>query len=354
MSVDLQFLYRLYSLLLRLYPRGYREEYAEELQAVFRLSLGDALRSGRLEVMRVAFLELISLPRAILAEHSRERRRSTMTEKFSSRRDFAPGSRNEVLAALAPFLLFGALPTLLGYFRVADFVPLWLDIGFGIVLWLFGLSLILIGFVQHFPRWFMPYIGVPMPFFSLLLFNQLMEKWQGVWWYRLPWFLSAFIQEGLLWMGLVFMLVLLLVAARLVPKSRPFYERLRGDWTLLSFILYGATLLALVITLNEYKNEEPYMFLALLILAAGGWFYLRSDEPWNRFFCLQGGMWFSMLVAAIGKAVLVESSFPGVSDDSWQIEFMSTIITWLWLALFMLSSSMLNWWPRTEELIRQG
>jgi hypothetical protein len=354
MSVDLQFICRLYSLLLRLYPRRYREEYAEELQAVFRLSLRDALRSGKMEVLRAAFLELISLPRAILTEHLRERRRSKMTKKFSSRLDFAAGSRNEVLAALAPFLLFGALPTLLGYFRVANFVPLWLDIGFGIVLWLFGLSLILIGFVKRFPRWFMPYIGVPMPFFSLLLFNLLMEKWQGVWWYRLPWFLSVLIQEGLLWMGFVLIVVLLLVAARLIPKSQPFYQRLREDWTLLSFILYGATPLALVFTLNEYKNEEPYMFLALLSLAAGGWLYLRSDEPWNRFFCLQGGMWLSMLVAAVGKAVLVESSFPGVLDDSWQIEFMSTIITGLWLALFMLSSSMLNWSPRTEKLIHKA
>jgi hypothetical protein len=354
MQIDLQFFYRAYLFLLRFYPRRYQEEYGEELQAVFLLSLQGAMKIGKLEVLRVTFLELISLPLAILTEHLRERRSSKMTENFSSRLDFAPGSRNEVLAALAPFLLFGALPTLLGYFRVADLVPLWLDIGFGNVLWLFGLSLILIGFVKRFPRWFMPYIGAPMPFFSLLLFIQLMEKWQGVWWYRLPWFLNIFIQEGLLWMGMVFMLVMLFVAARLVPKYRPFHQRLREDWTLLAFILYGATPLALVFTLDDYKNEEPYMFLALLILAAGGWLYLRSAEPWHRFFCLQGGMWLSMLVAAIGKAVLVESSFPGVPDDSWQIEFMSTIITGMWLALFMLSSSMLRWLPRTGNLIRKA
>lgn len=353
MQIDLQFFRRIYSFLLRFYPRRYREEYGEELQAVFLLSLEDSMKIGNLEVFRVIFLELIGLPHAILHEHLRERRRSKMTEKFASRLDFAPSSRKEILAALAPFLLFGALPTLLGYFRVADFVPLWLDIGFGIILWLFGLSLILVGFAKRFPRWFMPYIGAPMPFFSLLLFIQVMEKWQSVWWYRLPWFFSAFIQEGLLWMGLALIVVLLLVGARLVPKSRPFHQRLREDWTLLSFILYGATPLALVFTLNEYKNEEPYMFLALLILAAGGWLYLRNDGPWNRFFCLQGGLWLSMFVAAIGKAVLVESSFPGVVDDSWQIEFMSTIITGMWLALFMLSSSLLNWLPRTDDSTRK-
>lgn len=145
------------------------------------------------------------------------------------------------------------------------------------------------------------------------------------------------------------MLVLLLVATKLVPKSRPFHNRLRNDWTLIAFILYGVTPLALLFTLNEYKNQEPYMFLALLILAAGAWLYLRSDEPWNRFFRLQGAMWLSMLVAAIGKAVLVESSFPGVLDDSWQTEFMSTVVTWMWLALIMFIPPAINLLPRPNN-----
>jgi hypothetical protein len=272
-----------------------------------------------------------------------------MTEKFASRFDSVLGMRSEIWAALAPFLLFGALPTLFGYFHVSDLVPLWLDIAFVIMLWSFGLSLILIGFAKRFPRWFMPYIGLPMPVVCLLLFNSLIERWQGVWWYRLPWFLREFMQQGLLWVGLFLLVILLLVSTRLIPKSYPFHQRLREDWTLLAFIIYGTMPLALVFVLNEYKNEEPYLFLALLILAAGAWLYLRSDEPWNRFFCLQGAMWLSMLIAAIGKAVLVESSFPGVVDDSWQIEFMSTIVTWMWLAMIMLIPPALNLLPRPNS-----
>ena len=37
---------RFYALLLRLFPRAYREEYGEELKAVFVLSLGRALNLG--------------------------------------------------------------------------------------------------------------------------------------------------------------------------------------------------------------------------------------------------------------------------------------------------------------------
>lgn len=271
-----------------------------------------------------------------------------MTGKFASHFDFTPGSWTESFAALAPFLLFGAFPTFLGFFHVLENAPLWLQIVFTILFWASGLSLFVLGFIKHLPRWFMPYIGVPAPFFSLLLFNSLMEKWQGVWWYRLPWFLSAFIQEGLLWTGLIFTLILLLVATRLIPKSRPFHQRLKDDWTLLAFVIYGAMPLVLVFTYNEYRNEEPFMFLSLVILAVGGWLYLQSYEPLKRFLYLYGGMALSMLVAAIGKAVLEESSFPGDSS-TWQIEFISTLVAWLWLALIMLIPILFGLLSRSDE-----
>jgi len=135
--------------------------------------------------------------------------------------------------------------------------------------------------------------------------------------------------------GLIFILILLLVATRLIPKSRLFHQRLKDDWTLLSFIIYGAMPFVLFITYNEYKNEEPFMFMSLMVLAVCGWLYLKSYEPLKRFLYLYGGVALSMLVAAIGKAVLEESSFPGGSS-TWQTEFMDTLTMWLWLALIML------------------
>jgi hypothetical protein len=334
-SSNLQFLRWIYSLFLTLYPHSYRDEFGSELQIVFDLSLDESAALGEWEVEKLILREAVSLPGAILHEHLRERRKAKMKQTFASRFDFAPGTRSETWAALAPFLFFGALQTLLGYFYVADFVPMWLVNLYGILFWSLGLGLFVLGFLKRFPRWFMPYLGAPMPFISLLLFNIVIEKLQGVWWYKLPFLLSAFMQEGLLWMGLIFMLVLLLLVARLVPIFRPFNQRLREDWTLISFLVYGGAPLALVFTFGDYKNEEPFMFLALLILAAGGWFYLRNEEHLKRFYCLQGGLWFSMLVVAVGKALLAKSSFPGMLDNGWQIEFMSTIITGMWLAMIM-------------------
>lgn len=109
----MRFIRRFYGLLLNLYSEIYRKEFGEELQTVFESSLEEAATKGEFEVARLILRELISLPKAIILEHLREMRRSKMTEKFASRFDFVPGTRSEIWAALAPFLLFGALPTLL-------------------------------------------------------------------------------------------------------------------------------------------------------------------------------------------------------------------------------------------------
>ena len=97
----------LYALLLYLYPRSFREEYGDEVQAVFTLSLADAANSGKMEIAKVMLRELISLQQGIFFEHLRERRKN---RKFGS-----PFS--EMLAVFIPFIVvlvlsfpIGAIP----------------------------------------------------------------------------------------------------------------------------------------------------------------------------------------------------------------------------------------------------
>jgi hypothetical protein len=80
---------RLFALLLYLFPKAYREEYSEELQAVFNLSVGDALERGIFEIAGVILRELSGLPQAIIHEHLRERRKAKMIEGAPSRFDFS-------------------------------------------------------------------------------------------------------------------------------------------------------------------------------------------------------------------------------------------------------------------------
>lgn len=346
----MQFVQRLYGWLLLLFPSAYREEYGEELHEVFSLLVDDALALGGFEVMGVILRELRGLPYAAFHAHLRERRRQKMTGKPASRFDFEPGSRNETFAALAPFL-FGMLMVLFGFLARYWTVPLWAQIVFVILFWSTVFGLFLLGSAKGLPRWFLPYLGLPLLFAAILLFNILVEMRMDVWWHRLSGFLSGFNFGGFLWVGLILLVFLLLVISRLVPRFRPFYQRLRDDWTLLSFLLYGVLPLALWLTFDDYVNEEPFFALSLFMLALGGWFYLRNNEPLKRFVSLQIGLALSMITVAAGKVILYFSPYWLWSRHDyalrWEVE--DTLITWFWLAIIMSLPLLLNLLPEAGD-----
>lgn len=273
-----------------------------------------------------------------------------MTGKSASRFNFAPGSGSEVFAALAPFL-FGMVMLFFGYLGRYMTVPLWMQVAFVILFWSAVLGLFLLGSAKGLLRWFLPYMGLPLPIICILIFNALLDpKWPG---FNVPWLVGSFLMEGLLWGGLILFTIVLVLISAWIPKFRPFYRRIREDWTLLAFLLYGAGPLTLFITFNEYKNVEPFYFLALFILALGGWFYLRNDEPLKRFMSLHIGLALSMLAAAIGKAALYEVSWPQFSALGWENEMIYTMVTWVWLALIMLLPLLLNLLPRPNNPLQK-
>jgi len=330
---------KLYSLLLYFFPRTYREEYGDELQAVFNLSLADAMNGGWFEAVVVVTRELTGLPRAILYQHLRERRKAKMTGKYASRFDFEPGSRNEIFAALAPFLLFGVLPVLLGYLDTRGILPLWLAILFVFVFWSSGISLLVMGFKNKVPRWFMPYLGVPLPIISVITFGALVSpEWRGFpFLQESSWFVKQVVHQGMVWGGLFVSLLVIFLLTRLIPRSRSFHTRLQTDWTLLPFILYGAMPLVIVFSFEEFKNEEPYLLLSFLVLALGAWFYLRNITSWKKFWSLIIGLTLAMAVVVLGQTLLYESSFPFTSFPRWTTT-LSTVIMWMWMVLYMFGS----------------
>lgn len=351
MKSSLQILGWLYSLCLHLYPRTYRGEYSKELKAVFNLALYNASQKGGLSVTGLVLRELYGLPKAIIFEHQRGRRKLKMLAKTDSFLTFEPGSWRETAAALAPFLVFGAFPTFLGYLRLSTIAPKWLEVVLAISLLGLLISLFVIGTVKGFPRWFLPYLGIPMALFSVYIFFDLISTW-----YKVPgphtthWMLSQIAFQGKLWIGLPAGTICVILITGLLPPLRPFYWRLRQDWTLLSFLLYGATLFALLITFDDYINEEPYAIMAMLLLAVGGWFYLRSSSPWRRLLALLTGLTLAMMVAAVGKAILYSSpTWPSPRHFTWQTEAMSTIIIWGWLVLIIVAPILMKSLPRPHN-----
>lgn len=355
MRSNLGFLHKFYAGLLKLYPKTFRQEYGDELQAVFKLSMDDAMKVGNWEIARVVLQELINLPKAAFFEHVRERRNVKMTREFTSRFDFAPGSRKEILAAVAPFLLCGTVPFLVSLLITG---PNILEEMLGICMLASMISVLVVGFFRHVPRWFMPYLGLPLPLLSALISINWLDKLSSSFLLNrsMPLFLWTFISYGFLWGIFILLLVLLVVFSAAIPKYRPFYRRLRNDSTLLCFIIYGATPSMAFFCFEGYHDTGPFRELIFLIVAAGGWLYLRNDAPWKKFLSLIGGVKLSMFTAAVGQVVLYESSAyynPQIDINiAWWDYVHVSVAIWLWLVLIMFLPLVINLLPRPGSTLQ--
>ncbi|HKI53341.1 MAG TPA: hypothetical protein VJ987_04395, partial [Anaerolineales bacterium] len=223
------------------------------------------------------------------------------------------------------------------------------------VIGLLFLGLIFVMFVTGLrmgaPRWFLPYLGFMLSIINLFTHTLVFPpSWSGFpFLEQASRFIRGFVRQGTVWIGVVVLSILLVLIAALIPKFRPLYRRLRDDWTLLAFVLYGTVPLAILLTFDDYQGEDLYVLVANLALVIGGWFYVRNRDPWKRYLILFTGLTMSMAVAAVGKAIIYIYFWEGVRHFTWQSETMSTVTLWVWLALFMLTPLALNLFPPAKN-----
>ena len=340
----MQLLRRTYGFLLSLYPREYRDEFSEELQKVFNLSLNDAIKVGWPEVISVVLREMLGLPSAILYEHLRERRKTKVRKGFYSYFDFANGSWKEFLTSIIPFLIACVAMPLLTFGMLSP----------GILYALFGLFIILfiVGLLMRLPRWSLPYFGFVLSIASVSLFSFLVGApfyflFRN---YRGQSLLMDILWDGIFWDGLLTAMIWLVALTR----ASPTFQHFRNDWTQLCFILYGALPFALWLTFDEYVGEEPFTLLIFLILAWGAWFYLRNTGEWKRFGVLFGALTLAILIATAAKVILVpKQTWPITIDASLAIsEAKHTTIMGLWFAIGMLIPLGIRSLPPSENSIQ--
>lgn len=340
--------------MLFLFPRTYRQEYGSELQGVFELSLDDALKQGSLEVLRGALHELLSLPEAILIQHLRKRRKGRMLRKFGAYFNFRPGSGYEFFTALYPFLLMGFVLPIMNALGQAGIIPvpnLFFNGVAIVLLTLMGLLLV-IGLATGLPRWSLPYAGFLLSLLSAYGLGSWLNQRHFIPFtalYARSWLLGQIVYQGSLWAGLTLISAVLVLVFGLIP----IFRRFKKDWTLLAFLLYGATPFVLVSSFDDYVHEEPYELIAFLILIFGMWSYLHANNPRWQFWMLFGGMTAALFFAAVGKAILGLSQpwFHGNQIDWWGHEMMTTIIMWMWIALSMLVPLVLSLLSEKEEAL---
>jgi hypothetical protein len=174
-----------YAVLVKLYPRQFRQEFENEMKAVFGDALDAARRSGLWAVLRLCSREMSELPGALLLEYKEAKREKEMelskNNQFTTgREDADPVSGHgwgEIFLAVLPFLLIlliDALPKLL----VATGQLTWeapamrvVNTGLGLLLIVTLLVIIFVGWRQRWPVWSASWY----PFFVLGLL------WMVIW-----------------------------------------------------------------------------------------------------------------------------------------------------------------------------
>lgn len=347
---------RFYAALLRFYPRRFRSEFGEEMQSVFEEAVTGSPARGRM--LSLFLRELRDLPGSVFREHLRARRLKMQTyEKY----DETPLARRELLAAMIFFLL--PLLSVLTITEVA--LPQWVNyillvFFWGCILYAIGLAL-----AKRLPRWSLPYLGF------ILAIGIVVSGTDRFWVWIFPTFTGVFgsrsvwpLPVRIIYVGIFgfIMMVMILLAAlasvnllRLLPYTRVVWQRIRADWTQLSFMLYGVLVFDIVLTFDEYRYEDVWKFMAWACLAAGAWFYLRGTGQKQRILALiyaaSGAKW----IVALAKWVLIPlqkwpDGYPiAPSETTRWVETGSALVEWVWILLMLLAPALLNFLPRTPD-----
>lgn len=341
MSRSIRLFTQVYSALLHLYPSQFRTEFADEMRTSFADAIADAATRGVSAIVQAFSCEVRDLPTAILHEYWREKR--TMEARPDSTLVGESISWQGMLVAIVPLILL-AIISLLNLFRLGGAaMPDW----FGYVLLAILLLPFLIGLRKGIPLWCLPYFGMFASLASLLYVNSFFAR---VGFVRVsdPWIIRVVVGSGLPWIGLIIFTVLFVLITLVFPPLRRVYERIRRDWTVLSFGLYGAMTLGLSLTFEDYPMERGiYAIVAVLILVVGTCVYLRSSQVRQRALVLFTSITLAMTVATIGKALLAASPlwpFPGTPD--WQAEAIGTVADSVWmLIVVLLIPALVNFLP---------
>jgi len=316
-----------YLLLLWLYPAQFRTEYGEELRAVFYLRLQDAARRGRVALCARGLRELADLPVAAAREQLQTARRMENMVKKSSLTNIQPGSRHEAIVTSMPFLVFACMSLL-------SWLPVDLSLGVrGLVamILLGGIAIaFLFGLFSGWPRWSLPMTGFVVAI-ALLPTAMLVAQATG-----------GSITNLFLGIGGVSVLVLVIVFAVRRLDLRRFFS----DWTLVSFIGYGGTLLLLNSSFEGYHGEGLVQCLATLALAGGAWIFIRTKSRVIGVAALATAASTATLVIALGKVWLINHGM--VADwlqGSWLMEVLSTLALGFVALAAILGPALLNWLP---------
>ena len=335
-----------YSRSLVLYPRRFRNEFAYEMQVVFRDSINEAIHEGAMSLLFICLKEFGGLPIHVLREfwHEIERKDTTMVtqENVKSMETTSGAERHwDALIGALPFLLFG-IASMIGKIRL----PFW-GIYADLIFYFIVLLGFLIGLVKGVPRWTYSYLGWSLVFawwwsnmgtYGLKIFGFQINYW--TWQIWSPFLLTIGI--ALLW-------------TRSLHPLRQLVSSIWQDWTLLSLAIYAFVAFA---SLIYDENHHPYLlaFIAAttIVICLAVWGFLKSDSNWKRVVSLLAGFVTAFVLSNFSylnnmsyatQDYAASLGLPPSPPQPWYTAFDGIII---WTVIY----SGIMYWPALIGLIR--
>jgi hypothetical protein len=286
---------RLYAALLCLYPRQFRVNFGEEMQAVFEEAI--ATQQGWRGKAYLFLNELRDFPGSLLnayLSHWLQGGTPSMNEEFIS-----PSTRWQALLGMLPFLAFG-ISSMIGKVDHLNLLS-----GHTTEMTVYGLILVglLIGWIRDFPLWSYSYLG-----WSLLLAwsNTNISVYGVRWGYQI-------------WIPLGITALVALIWTRSLQPLKKLFKDIWLDWTRLTFGLFtfGAFL-----SLIFDENHNPYLLLwmglTILIIATGVWLFLRSSTLRARVLSISISFFVSFIPLTISYLTWDWRSYYGLpQSDFW-------------------------------------
>jgi hypothetical protein len=296
------------------------------------MAVDEASTTGLSAVLWFGLRELSDLPGALLFQHRRERRNRKMERKLYN------NSLSEGLTWKGAFIsLVPMLITIVWWVVIFEIfklinaatqqnVPMVVRGVLTIFLVFFPVVAgVVWGLVRGAPRWAYLHLGLVITFLGMLLFFVVQSA--------SPW---------VPWTAFAIVTVLLILLARAWRPLRPFYQGLKGDWTLLSFSLYTSIIWVLLPDEIPGAFLWPYLLVGIMILFAGVLFYLRSSSPSKRIFVLLAALSLAMVVIGVRRSAYWGNMIYGEPRliFSWEIAWNAARASFGdWIGLILLVSA---------------
>jgi hypothetical protein len=334
---------RIYHLILHTYPPEYHETFGDEMYLTFLEGVSDARSQGNL--LPFMLRELRDLPGVLANAYMLGWKRKwqegiKILREATSPTGLPPPppdgreSWRQACLEISLFLLAGLFFVLATYLPFDGLRPAWQrDLGFlGKFIVPLTLLVFLLGLVRGLPRWAYPFGGLLLGF-QVLALNQ-----SGL----LPFLIVMLLSSLILGIAALISsphLALFPVTVRRIGQS------LSIDRTRLSFGIYGAVPLAILLAFNDAHadNRTPYFALAVLVMVAGALIYSRSRQRTIQIGALLSGMSLAIWASLLDKAAIAGSSgdwisrqYPGTAEVVWLLQLW---VPWL---IFILVPALLR------------